>query len=706
MPKSKTVVKHFLNASIYLALSLLFQLPLFAQEQPGVTCLQVDDVGNVTINWIPPNAPTSSFSHYEVFYSISPDLSFTSIATGLTPLALNSFTHISNLALSNDYYYYVLAWYDDGSGVLDSAASDTLSTIYLEADPALGNCVNCDSAAFLEWNEPWLPVGASTENLQYQIWTDYPSGSWQLLTTVGFGVNEFLHYVYNCSPVSMNFRIRMVTSDGCEFVSNFDGDQFRDSVFPASIVVTTVEVDANGYAVVDWLPSASPDAAGYLVYRCNGTSTIPIFDIDQSPWQFSDVFAVGQSSAGEVQYAIAAYDGCDNRDTTFCYASSFLEVTDYTVCDSEISFNWSGYYSWSNAASYYIVYKGFGLTDDYTATTMTPIDTVTELNYADVALQFGGYNIYRVEAVDTITGYRAFSNFHDTYVADYAAPSYVEIQSASVLNADSVQIILGISPTVLSFRYELQRLEPITQTWEEVVVQDASAALELVFIDDERANDVFSYSYRILVFNSCGLIVDTSNVARTIHLEGESDQERLVNILSWSPYGEWVEGVEWYRIYRRMKDSEYELIDEVNGGGSMFYEDDVSELIETDGDFFYRIEAIERNDISRAPFSALSNEVNLSINPIIWIPNAIVLGGYNDLFKPTVSFALVEEYYMTIFSSWGDLIFETRNIEEGWDGRMNGKPVPEGLYNFYVTVKDGRGRATDQFGHITVLNYE
>jgi hypothetical protein len=28
------------------------------------------------------------------------------------------------------------------------------------------------------------------------------------------------------------------------------------------------------------------------------------------------------------------------------------------------------------------------------------------------------------------------------------------------------------------------------------------------------------------------------------------------------------------------------------------------------------------------------------------------------------------------------------------------------VYNYYVTVKDGRGRAIDRFGNITVLNYE
>jgi len=709
MPCSKFFAVLVKVKSCFLVFVLVLQSlkGLYAQQQPAISCLQVDELGNVTVNWSPPALSNGNFSHYEVLYSISPDLNFTSIGNNLFPFTLDSFVHNSNQALNNSYYYFVQAWYNDGSGGFTSVSSDTLSTIHLEAEPAQYECTNCDSAAFLEWNEPLLPLGVSSDNLQYQIWTDYPSGSWQLLTTVSFGVNSYLHNVYNCTPVVMNFRIRLVTSNGCEFVSNIDGDQFRDAVSPNSVVLTSVEVDANGYGVINWLPSNSLDVVGYLVYRCQGLdTTIPIFEIEEEPWEYADIFGSNQSSLGAVEYAIAAYDQCGNIDTTTCYMSSFLEGDAYQVCDNGVSINWSAYDGWANYPSYYIIYKGFGSTDDYTTASMAPIDTVTTLDYYDYALQFGGYNIYRIEAVDTLTGFRAFSNFHDTYVNDYSAPSYVEIQSATVLNPDSTQIIVGISPTALSFRYELQRLEKSTQTWEEVLVQDISALAEMVFIDDRRATDVFFYSYRVLVYNSCGLIVDTSNVATTVLLNGEASQERLVNVLAWSPYGDWQDGVDYYNIYRRMKDTPFELIDEVNGGASLFYEDDVSAFVETDGDFFYLIEAIENGDESRAPFFAHSNEINLSMVPIIWIPNAIVLGGNNPVFKPTMSYALVEEYYLVVFSRWGDLIFESRSIEEGWDGTMNGRAVQEGVYNYYVTVKDGRGRAIDQFGNITVLNYE
>lgn len=687
----------------FLSLLLLLGIMAKAQQQPSVSCLQVDEVGNVSINWQPPADGPASFSHYEVLYSISPSISFTSIGNNLMPFALNSFTHSSNLALSNSYYYFVQSWYTDGTGGTYAISSDTLSTLYLEAEPAQNNCNNCDSAAFLQWNIPLLPLGTLTENLEFQIWTNYPTGNWQLLTTVGFGITEYLQYVFNCTPITMNFRIRMVTPDGCEFISNIDGDLFRDSVFPATGAIKKIEVDANGDGYLEWEHSSVGDIVGYKIYRCSNSGTVLIGVVDEVPWQFSDLLAV-ESAIN--RYAIAAYDYCGNTDTTSCRSSSLMTVTAYQVCDEGVSIEWSPYDGWSNTASYYIVYQGVGATDDYASAQLTPIDTVTALSYFDAALQFGGYNIYRVEAVDTLTGYRAFTNFGSTFVNDYGAPEYIEIQSASVLNHDSVEVKLIMQPTALSFRYELQRYEPVSQSWEEVIVQDVSAALEISFTDEGRATDVFYYTYRVLVYNSCGLVVDTTNIAKTILLDGEANQERLVNTLAWSPYEEWQQGVEIYEIYRKLKNSDYELIDAVNAGASLFYEDDVSELVETDGDFMYRIEAVEKNDGERDTFRSVSNEVNLSIDPIIWIPNSMVIGGYNELFYPVISFALVEEYHMVIFSRWGDLVFETRDVNEGWDGMMKGRTVQEGTYNYFITVKDGLGRAIDRFGHISVFNYD
>jgi hypothetical protein len=256
------------------------------------------------------------------------------------------------------------------------------------------------------------------------------------------------------------------------------------------------------------------------------------------------------------------------------------------------------------------------------------------------------------------------------------------------------------------FRYELQRFSVSTDSWEEVIVKDTNAALQIPFFDTERATDVFSYQYRVVVTNTCGRTVDTTNIGKTILLQATTDQSRLVNTLSWSRYEEWENGVDHYNIYRRIGDGSPELIDEFSSASSLFFEDDVSEFIDESGDFYYCIEAVERVVGNRTAFTSKSNEVNLTLEPIIWVPNSIVIGGYNPVFYPVISFADVANYRMVIFSRWGDLIFQTTNITEGWDGTMGGKFVQEGIYNYYLSVEDGRGRITDMFGFITVLNYD
>jgi hypothetical protein len=706
-PKLNEVISRGL---VSISLLLVSTQLLFAQLQADVSCLQVDDGGNVTINWTPPNPGGSSFNHYEVLYGISPSMDFTSIANNLTPVGLNTFTHASNLALSNSYYYVVNAWYDDGAGGVFSVASDTLSTIYLEAEPALSSCNNCDGAALLQWNQPWLPAGMITDNYQFEIWTDYPGGNWQLLTTVAYNTTEYMHYVYNCSPILMNFRIRLITDDGCEFVSNISGDEFIDAVFPDTGPVIKIEINADNDGYMEWEHITTSDIVGYQIYRCVTTTsgqeaTIEIGEVNEAPWTFTDMLA---NPGGPYTYKIAARDACNNKDTSLCRMASYLNVEPYQFCDSVIEIDWASYSGWENTPSYYIVYNGFasGNNIDYNLVSLIPVDTVTTLLFVDNELEYGGNNVYRIEAVDTITGYRAFTNFNHTFVNGYDPPEYLEIQSATVLNSDSVLITLGITPTADAFRYVLQRFDSLTNSWDDIVVQDLNVEMSWDFTDSDLATDVFSYSYRIVVFNACGLPVDTSNVATTILLDGEPNQERLVNTLRWSPYSQWNEGVKVYQIYRRTKTSEFELLTEINGGASLFYEDDVSELVESDGDFYYRIDAVEKTSDARDAFISKSNEVNVSIDPIIWIPNAMVLGGYNELFKPVMSFALVEEYYLVIFSKWGDMIFETYYASEGWDGSMNGRMVQEGVYNYYLTVKDGRGRAIDRFGNITVLNYE
>ncbi len=70
--------------------------------------------------------------------------------------------------------------------------------------------------------------------------------------------------------------------------------------------------------------------------------------------------------------------------------------------------------------------------------------------------------------------------------------------------------------------------------------------------------------------------------------------------------------------------------------------------------------------------------------PKIYIPNAFSPNGdgENDEFKPVTDCNL--NYSIQVFNEWGGIAFSTNDITEGWDGTMDGQPVPDGKYSYII----------------------
>lgn len=78
-----------------------------------------------------------------------------------------------------------------------------------------------------------------------------------------------------------------------------------------------------------------------------------------------------------------------------------------------------------------------------------------------------------------------------------------------------------------------------------------------------------------------------------------------------------------------------------------------------------------------------------------FLPNAFTpnFDNLNDIFVGKGYFDGIENFRMTIWNRWGELIFETNNPNEGWNGRKNnvGVPSPNGVYVCVVTYSGPRG---------------
>jgi len=101
--------------------------------------------------------------------------------------------------------------------------------------------------------------------------------------------------------------------------------------------------------------------------------------------------------------------------------------------------------------------------------------------------------------------------------------------------------------------------------------------------------------------------------------------------------------------------------------------------------------------------SVHTQEVNVTRSYRIMYPTAFTpLGPENRFFKPKTKG--VKSMRLSIFNSWGDLIYMSEDIhDQGWDGRNNGRIQPAGNYAFKVEVTTVLGEMVTDSGRFTLI---
>lgn len=95
-------------------------------------------------------------------------------------------------------------------------------------------------------------------------------------------------------------------------------------------------------------------------------------------------------------------------------------------------------------------------------------------------------------------------------------------------------------------------------------------------------------------------------------------------------------------------------------------------------------------------------EINCD-RPNIFIPNTFSPNGdgLNDRLCFRGEYVL--DFYLAIYSRWGEKVFETHDINDCWDGRYNGQWCQPGVYAYYCKVKCEAGFQNLLKGDITLI---
>lgn len=657
-------------------------------EAPELRCVSVNSSGNTVLSWIPPIDTAGTFNNYQIYHSSSPNGPFT-VIDSVSNINTTSYTHNGAGADAGPQYYYIVT----KSGCYGQAYSNptrTLSSIFLtvSAPPPGG-------IAALSWTPLATPMPSTTSGW-YRIMKEFPAGTWTLLdSTQGLTYEE---EIIECEA-PINYRIDVVDNSGCTSSSNIDGDVFQDVTPPAPVEIDSVSVDPNsGFATISWLPSTSPDLRVYVVYKEVSAGSFDWVDSVYAPATFFHNTVNSLASDRRENYRVAAMDSCGNLGLLGGAQNTIYQTSVVDVCEQATTVKWNKYKGWPSGVNRYDIYASEDNGPYLLVGTSSPSDTIF-VHHNDK--QYATY-CYKVRAVNGDETKTSTSNIQCIFTDIPKRPDFSYLNLVTVPETGGVEVNCYVDTSADIKYYEIYRSED-SLDYVFVDTTDFTGDTIITYLDTKAKSDDMSYFYRVVAVDSCGTPVDTTNFSKTVHLiaDGEADRK---NYLDWNAYRGFLGNVDSYNVYRSI-DGVFDPTPLVTlSDGTLTYVDDVADVLEGDGEFCYYIEAVEGAG-NQYGFSEISesNRACAYQLPNFFVPNAFAPEGFNQIFKPVTVYVAKENYIFQVYNSWGQKIFETRDIEEGWEGYMEGLLLPQGVYVYYFQYLSALGDVYEKRGTITLI---
>ena len=361
--------------------------------------------------------------------------------------------------------------------------------------------------------------------------------------------------------------------------------------------------------------------------------------------------------------------------------------------------NWTPYQNWSTGV---VAHQIWVTKDGGSPEFVKYIGDTTQFIYQYA--EDGEQLAFQVFAVRRGSSTRSGSNFVNMNVDVVAPMDFIYLKNVTVDANNHVQVEWRWDTDADISNYTINR-----------------AGLDLGFVPMDSTNAVFPLSeynstldtsvdagaqivaYSISSNDSCDNKI-TSSFGTTILLTG-IPLSNFSNSLSWSSLQINNARIQDYTIYKIIDGIETPI--ETLDFYLTDYEAELDGYNEDDAISCYFVVAraeMEYPDGLIETIYSRSNTLCISQPAKLHVPNAFAPSGENTHFKPLVVFGETAEFQMVIYNRWGERIFETSDVERGWDGRAsNGKAVRQGLYIYYMSIKKIDGTTTERQGSVMLI---
>ena len=682
-------------------------LPKPTLPPPQIQCAKVLPNGDVDLTWTPVKDSMNTFDSYRIFTSANAAGPYT-LLDSIYDIKQSTYHHTGANATSAPVYYMMKT--KAGCPGHQALSDSTLAaSIYLDVTKP-----NPGTAA-LSWNPLTNPLLPSSTGWYY-IYREYPAGNWVLIdSTQNTSYND---HVSLCGD-SVNYRIEITdtalfdTLDvqySCTSISNVDGDYFSDNTPPPVPNLDSVSVTGAGFVEMAWDTSSAGDIGGFIIYIDVNGSWQPIDTLSSknAVTTYTDQNNPPCTPPGHYNtYALASVDTCGNPSLISLPHNTINVAAVSDICDDKITITWNQYHNMPSGIAQYDVY----VSENGGPEKLLNSNTATDTSYIHTGLTNGSTYCYTIRARDN-SGTRSSSSCTVCQVANKPNQAkFVYIRTATVLPENNgVMLKIHTDTAGKVSQYRLERFDKNAAAWSQIASLPPNYTNPtLTYFDATALVRQEPYRYRVIVVDSCGVDILTSDEAETMLLKVEAKTD-LTNVLTWTPYSGFLGQPMAYEVYRGI-DGVWDPVPVVTLPNSQTsYVDNVENMAYTSGIFDYYIHAVE--GLSGNPYSfpspdtSRSNTVEAQQKPKLYVPSAFSPGSTiqdNKVFYPRGVFINSKDYTFIIFNRWGQQLFITNEINKGWDGTYNGVDAPQGVYTYYVKFTTSDGHEFEKRGTVTLI---
>jgi gliding motility-associated-like protein len=469
----------------------------------------------------------------------------------------------------------------------------------------------------------------------------------------------------------------------------------EDTLPPYSGRIDYVTVDDSDNIRVVWNRNNIRHFKEYRISRYDklgGTLIDSVFS--QADTSLSDEGSAINANIQSYGYSLQTINGCGYLSSQSPVHATIRLIAQPANGFSKAVLSWNPYQGW-NPVKYIILRSS-----DHFASSQK-IDSVAgdQLSYLDSNLCDEDYT-YAVLAIDSSGRFYSRSNTSTAHPPYQYQLSPLRLRYATVKDNRQVLVVWEPGYQVNAHKFVLDR-KTGTEDWNQNFVTISS---QDSFFDDNVNVFDNSYAYRIRSLDECGYLSPNSNTGTSLLLKQKTADDKV--LLRWNPYRTWANGVNKYLVQVQQRNKKFRTVATLNGADTSYADDSVYTDIDTA--YCYRLIAIEK---APKPDSSMSNMVCAVLPSRVFVPNAFSPNndGLNDIWKPSalsiynaVGPAILN-FNAKIYDRWGTRLWESGNINTGWDGTYQGRKVQVDTYIYIINAQGVDGRGIYLKGNVSVI---